>query len=178
MVPPVTALFADGGVIKKNPSPHGGMWAYCLVAGGEFVRGESGLVTPVDVGLPTVSNNYTELRALVEGMSVLPDGWDGDVLTDSFVALRTVEKCLLKPARPDWVPEPLWDRLRAQRARLGDFRLVLLGGHPNQKELAAGIRADGKRVSRWNVWCDEACGTVAAKHLAEARPPEPLNPGD
>jgi len=45
------------------------------------------------------------------------------------------------------------------------MKVVLLGGHPNKKELASWIRKDGLPVSKFNVLCDKLCGERAAEHL-------------
>jgi hypothetical protein len=45
-----------------------------------------------------------------------------------------------------------------------EWKVFLLGGHPNMEELEAGHRADGMPVSKWNVKCDEACCEQAAQY--------------
>lgn len=161
---PVEHAFADGGVVSRNPSPAGGSWAVVLVAGGKEVFRASGGVTPVSVGLPAVSNNLTETLALLIALECLPDGWAGRAHSDSLNALR----CFNDPdkGKPAHLPAWLWDRRCAVLKRLGEPAYVLLGGHPNREELAAGVRKDGKPVSEWNVLCDQMCGEENARLAA------------
>ncbi|MBA4187572.1 MAG: hypothetical protein C0467_06090 [Planctomycetaceae bacterium] len=162
----VIAVYADGGVVKVNPSPHGGTWAYCHVnAAGERVATGAGFVTPAQVGLPTVTNNVTELLALLAALERLPDGWSGNVYSDSLNAIRRMESP--KTAKFKNCPDQFRERAIEVRARLGKLTFTLLGGHPNRKELAEGRRSDGMPVSQHNVWCDKACGEQAKGRVAE-----------
>lgn len=163
-------IFTDGGVILKNPSTHGGTWAFCWVDAdctGERTLERSGRVTPAGIGLPTVTNNVTELLAAVEGLESAPDGWAGTLYTDSLVTLRRVEQTE-RQAKLNGVPEALCVRLAAVKSRLGAYSVVLLGGHPTRAELLEGKRRDGLPCSPHNVWCDLACGREAERFRAEA----------
>lgn len=158
--PTVTEVYADGGCVLVNPSPHGGTWAWCHVAGGGRVREASGTVTPEEVGLPTVSNNVTEYLALLLCLEALPDGWSGKVFTDSGVTLGRFRD--YATARTKGLPDSLVKRCGAVLARLGSLEYVLLGGHPTKADLGKGFRSsDGKPVSVHNKWCDRACGERA-----------------
>lgn len=160
-------LYCDGGVIGRNPSPHGGTWAFYYLIGGNdddptFLK-QSSLVTPDMAGLPMITNNYTELLAAVCGMEVLPGGWDGTIYTDSHVTLCR----LVNPgAGMKGIPDDLQARLAACKARLGDFRCVLLDGHPTTAQLAAGKGKRGNPVSKWNVLCDKECTRIAKEYWA------------
>jgi ribonuclease HI len=154
------ALYADGGVIDRNPSPLGGTWAWCLVDSLDVrLRTGSGVITPAEARLEDVTNNVTELLAVVRGLEALPDGWRGTVYTDSAVTIRRV--FLHAPLRgvPTWLIERL--RLQLQRLDLSQSRYVLLSGHPTRDELARGVGRDGRPVSIHNVWCDRACQQAA-----------------
>ncbi len=168
----VAQVYADGGVILQNPSPDGGTFAAVWVnrAGGR-VGFATGSVTPAEVGRPWVSNNLTEVLALVLGLEPLPDGWAGEVFSDSLTAIRAVRDCATRP-NPDWLPGDVWERVRGVRRRLGPLSFVLLGGHPNKAELAAGRRKDGKPVSVHNVKCDELCGEAAREMIQKIRKTE------
>lgn len=167
-----SSLYCDGGVVGKNPSIFGGTWAWCLISpGGEMIGHASGLVKPADIGLPVVTNNVTELLAAINGMEVLPVGWDGAIFTDSNCTLLRIERREdnRKPAKMNGIPQKMRDRLESARNRLGNYRVVLLGGHPNLKDLARGCRKNGGLpVSKWNVWCDRACGREARKPMPVA----------
>lgn len=159
-------VFADGGVVKVNPSPHGGTWAYCHVVGGERVVEASGLLLPSDCGTDVVSNNQSEFFALLVALEAMPDGWSGTVYSDSGVTLQRFadpEAVKMKGIQDGWV-----QRLKAVRSRLGHLTFTLLGGHPNKKELEAGRRKDGKPVSPHNVWCDRECGRQSAGFTSTA----------
>ncbi len=149
-------LYADGGVIGPNPSPIGGTWAWCLVdEQGARVAADSGTLLQADVGLPTVTNNVTELYALIVGCEALPTGWRGVVCSDSWISLQRV----FRGAKLNHVPLWLCQRLGAllKSGRLADCTYELLDGHPTRAELESGIGKRGHRVSEHNVFCDSAC---------------------
>lgn len=158
----IASAYSDGGCVGRNPSTLGGTWAYVLLsAAGEVLAEESGLVTPADVGLPAVTNNYTELLAAVRALEALPAGWQGTLYTDSFVTL-----CRITTGKKfAGIPEPLRERCLTARAGLR-HRVVLLGGHPSRDDLFRGRRKDGLPVSKWNVRCDALCGEQARRFLA------------
>jgi len=153
-------LYCDGGVVGKNPSPIGGVFAWCQVENGFRVKEHTAPVRPADVGAPVVSNNNTELLALLDGIESLPEGWAGRVNSDSQVALGWV----FLGWKQEAIPAPLRARLQALRrsGRLFGLEWRLLQGHPTQADLAAGVGAKrGLPVSEHNVWCDKACQTLA-----------------
>lgn len=156
-------IYADGGVIRMNSSPYGGTWAWCHVSAGERVKMGSGCT--VCAAGERISNNTTEMIAVVAGLEAAPDGWEGFVFTDSWVTICRVNTAMGGgwPKVAKETPPDVVDRLRKQLARPLLFSLVLLGGHPNRKELEAGYRKDGKPVSKHNVWCDEACKLAAVE---------------
>ena len=166
----VRAVYADGGVVGRNPSPEAGTWAFCYAdAAGERVFGTAGHVTPAEVGLPAATNNLTELLAVLLALEQLPDGWGGAVFTDSLVTLRRVRDA--RRAKFKGVPGHVRDRVFAARDRLGKLTFTLLGGHPSRKELAAGVRADGMPVSVHNCWCDSECGRAGEAYRASVASP-------
>lgn len=169
-------LFTDGGIRGRNPSPLGGSWCWILVASGLPVREESGFVTPADVGLPTVTNNVTELIAALHALEGMPPGWCGTLYTDSQITLYRVEQRAKgrKAARMAGVPSWIQERLQRAKARLGAYRVSLLGGHPTAHELNRGCRADGLPVSLWNVHCDRVCRRLAEEGLSKSTAEAPL----
>jgi ribonuclease HI len=158
----VAAVYADGGVIGRNPSPLGGTWAFCYVnAIGGRLYGTGGSITPAEAGLPAVTNNLTELLAVVLALECLPWGWEGRVYSDSQVTLRR----LRRPAKTKWAGVPQWlkGRVFAAVARLGVVAYHLLAGHPTAGELRNGKRHDGTPVSAHNCWCDSRCSEEAVR---------------
>ncbi len=165
----ITALYADGGVISRNPSPIGGTWAYCLVdEHGQRVKEVSKILYP-ELGMPLVTNNVTELLALVQGLYALPEDFTGTVYSDSWVSLQRV----FLAAKLNNVPTWLIDKLQAfqRTGRLAKMSYVLLDGHPTQAHLLAGKGKRGNPVSEHNVWCDKACGKVAAEAMRSTEVP-------
>jgi ribonuclease HI len=163
------ALYADGGVIRKNPSSIGGTWAFCLVGpDGEQVLEYSGLVIakgkPRHPDIPTavmpdagdITNNVTEFVALSVGLAFLSEcfpGWSGEVCSDSRITLiRMFEMAKTRGLPPDLVA------LAAEcRSKLGTLTPVLCKGHCTREWLAAGQHPDGRRASKHNAWCDAEC---------------------
>jgi ribonuclease HI len=159
-------LYCDGGVVGRNPSPVGGVFAWCRVENGFRVQECVSAVRPADVGSPAVSNNNTELLALLDGIEGLPQGRTGRVNSDSQCALGWV----FLGWSQEKIPAPLRARLVALRksGRLSGLEWRLLQGHPTQADLAAGIgKKRGLPVSVHNQWCDQAC-TARAKELSHA----------
>lgn len=157
----IVAVYTDGGVIKKNPSPFGGTWAWCGVdKDGNRIVEKSGSVPATETR--TVSNNHTEQIAIVKALEFLPDNWNGTVYSDSMVALGRVFDSWSERN----LPKNISMRSKAAVARLGKIDRVLLQGHPTKADLECGI---GKKrnlpVSIHNVWCDKACGLEAKKFI-------------
>jgi hypothetical protein len=126
----------------------------------------SGSVTPLEVGLEVVTNNLTELIAVLHALEALPDGWQGHVYTDSLVTLRRFQA-----VRPKFtgIPLALQDRVRQVRARLGSYGLTLLAGHPSRQDLMRGHKPGGLPVSSHNKRCDELCKRESMRLLQGAR---------
>jgi ribonuclease HI len=158
----IVAVYCDGGVIKKNPSPIGGTWAWCGV-NSEGVRVvERGGVVPVN-GIRLITNNHTEQMAICKALEEMPDGWSGIIYSDSQVALGRV----LWGWSTKNLPQNVIDRTRAAVARLGPLKGVLLQGHPTKADLERGIGAKRSLpVSVHNVWCDEECGRQSRAYVA------------
>ena len=156
----VTALYADGGVIRINPSPIGGTWAWCHVnATNQRIHTASGVVIPRR-SCPMITNNLTEMIALVKGLEALPEGWAGVVYSDSQITLGR----LFEGWKMSGIPPVLIRQGQAAMARLdwANCTYVLLDGHPTKAQLLAGRGKRGAPVSEHNVFCDKACGLEAA----------------
>ena len=148
-------LYCDGGVIKKNPSHIGGTWAARVIEGG-LVRVEiSGVITPEHANMATVSNNLTEMAALVFGLKLLPDDWCGAIFSDSEVTLGRAFKGYKWGGVPNWLHAD-FDMQRVRLQRWHEFGYQLLAGHPTEEELINGNK-HGRPVSIHNKWGDAAC---------------------
>lgn len=174
-------LWTDGGVIGPNPSPLGGTWAWVVTEGGVLTRSEAGTLLPGQTGTERVTNNNTELWAILEGIDALR-GHEGDwrVNSDSKIALGWV---FLAYSREN-VPPPLRARLEELRrsGRLTGLSWRLLQGHPTKEDLERGVgKARGLPVSEWNKHADMLCGETARRfrEFQESLPPaetgEPLH---
>ena len=168
------ALYVDGGVITHNPSEIGGTWAARLLLKGYTTQDRSGFVTPRHVGMPFVTNNLTEMLAMLNGLSMLGKGWHGTVYSDSQITIGRVSMGYR------WKNIPKWMHAKFQRVRadlVGGYSLfsdvginfVLLDGHPTKAQLAAGIGKRGHPVSEHNVWCDKECGRISADYMRTYR---------
>lgn len=155
-------LYVDGGMIKRNPSTIGGTWAYIIVAlaDGSIYKQDSGVVTPSDFGVPAVSNNQTEMYAMLQGLKALPVTSLVNVYSDSMITLGRINS--------GWkwtnIPPFMHEIYKAERKRLiawPNYFFQLLDGHPTQAQLDYGIGKRGHPVSIHNVWCDEACRAQA-----------------
>lgn len=161
----IVALYADGGVIKKNPSPFGGTWAWCGVnAEGERVIEKYGAVPATETR--TISNNHTEQIAITLALEAMPEKWSGIVYSDSQIALGRV----FKGWRENNLPKNIAVRSKQAVARLGRIETVLLQGHPTKEDLKNGIgKKRGFPVSEHNVWCDKHCNKAAEEFWAKAQ---------
>jgi ribonuclease HI len=163
MNPTINEIYTDGGVIKSNPSPYGGTWAWCGVdAEGNRVIERGGFVESTNT--VQITNNHTEQMAIVRALEEMPDGWSGTLYSDSKVALGRV----FRNERTKNLPECVIRRTKVAMARMGQIKTVLLQGHPTKDDLARGWgKKRGLPVSKHNVWCDEECNRQ--KELFEAK---------
>lgn len=158
-------LYTDGGVIQKNPSTLGGTWAYTLLdSASRVIYEHSGVITPEMVEMPVVTNNLTELLAVVYGLELViaehPQALDGlTVYSDSRITLLRV----FEAGRLNGVPAWLKRRLQTLQStgQLARVRYVQLDGHPTKAQLEAGIGKRGNPVSVHNVRCDRLCNEGA-----------------
>lgn len=158
----VVALYADGGLVRCNPSPYAGAWAWCHVSqSGEIVARGSGIV-PWDGTGDGVTNNEMEAMALIEGLESLPEGWAGRVCSDSKVGLGWV---LAAAGYQSKCPDALRQRAMQATRRLGFIRRVLMNGHPSEAHLAAGIGGRGLPCDRHQVWCDQECTRLVEGYI-------------
>ncbi len=161
----VTAIYADGGVIQINPSSIGGTWAWCHVSAENIrVRTASGVVLPRQ-SCPLITNNLTEMIALVKGMEALPQGWAGCIYSDSQITLGR----LFEGWKMSGIPAVLIRQGAEAMARLDWARCtyVLLDGHPTKAQLLAGRGKRGGPVSEHNVFCDRQCQLEAAAFMGQ-----------
>lgn len=162
----ILAVYADGGVLGKNPSSIGGTWAWCHVSVGELVvpvvstcivARAADYIFPHHLGAETITNNVSEYVALLRCLQALPEGWSGPVYSDSAITLGRFGMGW----RHENVPGILEVEMHEARQRLGKLTWNLLDGHPTRKQLEAGVGKRGGKVSSFNAWCDARCTELA-----------------
>lgn len=164
---PVVALYVDGGVILKNPSPIAGTWAYVLVdiEDQRVLKKGSGVMIPAEWGLDVITNNQSEMWAMLKGLAVLPDNVPSNVCPDSQT---TLGRCFWGHRWTN-VPPDMHTEFHTQRARLDEnwknIKGILHAGHPTIDQLAKGIGRNGLPVSKWNCLCDRMCTQAGEAYL-------------
>lgn len=157
-------LYADGGVVAKNPSPIGGTWAWCLVQGDVLLSRDGGFISIFDMGYDVVTNNQTELLAVIKGLEFLPDDLDQlEICSDSNITLGRIFKNFTFNNIPGWMERDL----REHKKRLINFHkftYTLIDGHPTVAQLESGFGKRGHPTSRWNVLADNMCNRIASKY--------------
>lgn len=164
-------LYADGGVIRQNPSPFGGTWAICMVNHlDQLVWKNSGIISPEDMETPFVTNNQTELLAVIYGLQrVMTSENDLEVCSDSQITLMRV----FGHSPFNNIPEWMINLLRWEQKRLTYFKKfthTLMDGHPTKAQVESGIGKKGHVTSKWNVLCDKLCNEQAEKFLNSITP--------
>lgn len=158
-------LYADGGVVGKNPSQLGGTWAFVVLYSKEGVLVkkffDSGVVTLRSEGVSEITNNYTEFLAVLNGCEHLkrehPENKIVYIHTDS-----NVTRCRFENEKPKFegLTQSLVDRMRQVKIN-SNYIFRLLDGHPNKLQLQNGTGKRGQPVSKWNVFCDLLCNFQA-----------------
>jgi ribonuclease HI len=173
----ITAIYCDGGCVRKNPSEIGGTWAWVAVEevlpdfalqgmleevsqvelGGvdskaKYVKSDSGFV-PNSVYGVEITNNIMEYEAVVRGLESMDDGWSGVVYSDSLITLQRI----FGTWRNKNLPKMLIERKDKVMKRLGKVTCKHVDGHPTKKQLAEGLGKRGNIVSKWNIMADELC---------------------
>src|SRR6266540_3780282 len=161
----IKELYVDGGVIASNPSVIGGTHAIKLIHDDGYTWGSSAAVSARVMG-SMVTNNQTELLALLRGLQYLPDDWCGTVYSDSQVTLGRAFMGWKWTHIPEWMHE-LYREQRRRLVNWDQIKYVLLDGHPTKAQLQAGIGKRGHPVSIHNVWCDKACTEAGERFLAK-----------
>jgi ribonuclease HI len=179
LYPHTTHVYADGGVIEKNPSEQGGTWAWCHVRGEveseqAHAKSDWGYVTTELFDAGPVSNNVMELYAVVLALEALPDDWSGIVSSDSAVTIGRLSTWTLPPgvAMPlRGVPAPLQSMVWRQTRRLswGSIQWRALKGHPTREDLRRGSDWRKRPVSFHNYWCDKMCREATLRYLEDLR---------
>jgi ribonuclease HI len=148
-------LYTDGGLLSKNPSDKGGTWAWvCVDEEDNVLAKESGIVLPHHIDRERVTNNQSELTAIYRGLRSLPNGWQGQLWSDSRIALQWIGGT---PGRT-WTSVPrrlsnlVIHELHRNRTTGGRIEFMHLDGH-----------REGSEFHKFNVMCDRMCNEERAK---------------
>ena len=143
-----------------------------IAASTEYVAWGCGYLTCQDLDTDSVTNNVTELCAILIGCSMLGPNFKGMLYSDSSVSLQRA----LFDAKLQGVPEQLVKCLvdfkagPRKRLRNNGWNLNgpdgLLDGHPTDTDLALKKGKRGYPVSVHNRWCDYMCN-IRKPDLAE-----------
>lgn len=158
-------LYTDGGVIDKNPSPIGGTWAWVLVDKDNetVIDSKSGAFQPGVFRMypngpryETVSNNVTEMVAMLKGLRAVPLNTPFIVYCDSMITLGRIFRKWRWRGMPPLI-EKVWFASITEKMNLDKIKNIQLAGHPTEAQLASGVGRHGYVVSKWNVLCDLRC---------------------
>jgi ribonuclease HI len=157
-------------LIGKNPSLHGGTWAWCFVQDDRIINCDYGLLDGAAYNRwcnssgHAVTNNFMELYAAVHALEYYTDKdqkFDGTIFTDSKITLHRITDSASFKGIPKWLKDRAL-KVRFQR----HYQAELVVGHPTIAEQKQGFRArNGLPVSKWNIWCDEQCQRQAQEFL-------------
>lgn len=160
-------LYTDGGVIKSNPSPFGGTWAYCLVGyRGNHLYEDCDYILANKLPSKRITNNQMELLAVIRGLQTIQRDMVIHICSDSEITLGRVFKNYSMENIPDWMIEQLDDE-KKRLHNFKKFKYTLLSGHPTKAQLETGIGRRGHPVSYWNKHVDELCRKAAQDYSSE-----------
>ena len=157
------AIYCDGGVIASNPSSIGGTYAVRYIYADGRMEGAGYVLSAKENGGP-VTNNQTEMMAVLAGLQFVPNDWAGTIYSDSAVTLGRI----FLGWKWNNIPQFIHRIFQLQRQRLENWekiKHVQLDGHPTKAQLVSGIGKRGNPVSEHNVWCDEACRQAGELYL-------------
>lgn len=141
MTPPLgdpdSGVFTDG---SATPNPGPGGWAAVYVIGGTVVAESSGADADT-------TNNRMELRALIEGIRLVPAGVPTVLHTDSQLAERTVNAWAVS-----WEARG-WRRARGPVENLDLVRPLVEGLRARPELEVRWIKAHAGH--RWNEYADQ-----------------------
>ena len=89
---PDTGVFTDG---SANPNPGPGGWGAVYVVDGKVIQQAHGHE-------PHTTNNRMELRAVIEGIELVPDGTPATIYTDSKLVEQTMNQWAAGWRRRGW----------------------------------------------------------------------------
>jgi ribonuclease HI len=155
------SLYADAGVIQKNPSTLGGMYAWVLVnEKNKSIAQDAVFVSPKLFG-GKVTNNNVELLAIIRGLAYAQANklYVTHVYSDSEVSLGRLFYGYSWREVAGYVEE------QRKGITINGAKPVLLNGHPTKKQLQEGIGRTGRPVSKWNVYCDKLCTETGKAYM-------------
>lgn len=144
-------LFSDGGILsKENPNPNGVVGAWFLLQDHQVVA-RKGWFNET----PNLSTNDSELDALTRGLEHVaahPECVSGPltICIDSGVTFQRFTKAyLLEEWNRDSANKNIVERLEKVVPQVSVARLVLVSGHPPEKEVKR-VTTEENRYFGWN----------------------------
>ncbi len=129
---------------------------------------DCGIILPKDVNLDVITNNLTEMLAVLRGLYSMPEKWHGYVCSDSKVTLDRV--FVIREVKDPVVWKGIPSRMTkmykfvTEKVDWSSCQRIQLAGHPTRQELIAGHK-EGVRVSKWNVACDWICKSLSKEYM-------------
>lgn len=163
------SLYTDGGCVKSNPSKIGGTIAFTFVKNNQRTFSYARVWTPKQLKVDRVTNNQTELWALIVGLQYTAFDDVLHIYSDSEITLGRVFMGYAMRNIPEWMQKEL-NKQKRRLANWDKFKWTLLAGHPTKPELDSGLKNSKEwvlPVSEFNVWCDSQCQRVAAEYLVK-----------
>lgn len=163
----VRKVYTDGGIIGLNSKEgsRGGTWAYRYITEINSYIDRCGLLLPSDNEGFVVTNNHTELLALLLALENLPNDWHGQLFSDSMVSLGRLFLSWKWTNVPSFMHHK-YQVLRERMTHWDNIYWTLLDGHPTKKQLESGYGKRGHPVSEHNVACDKMCSELAREYVA------------
>jgi ribonuclease HI len=188
-------LYCDGGVIGRNPSDIGGVWAWCLVDTLGALTMRRGFLVPPTANQFAHNAILFAVEQQLMGTDIHIEHFPGSESvagrcsnnhTELYAMLDGMEHLpdgwegsivsdsivTLRRMRgeslldPSQVPLALIERVGRANRRLGRVEFLHVKGHPSKAAMKAGYIGDHP-VSKHQVWCDHEC--VRIRDLALRR---------
>jgi hypothetical protein len=131
----------------------------------EVLAEDAGLLLPHHLDVKRITNNDSELYALVRALEACPDGADVSAYSDSQCTLMRMARIARGQAPTKTMNQELYDRAEAALSRLGEVCFVHVKGHPTRSDLERGRTSKGRLVSRHQVRCDDLCTEKAQEYM-------------
>lgn len=159
----IQSIWTDAGLLSRNPSDKGSVWAGVYVGqGGNVLMTKKGHLL-CNQTLPSITSHVAELYAIIRALDSVPSEWTGEVYSDNETAIGWY----FQTYKVNALPALVLREMLTSRNRLFNFpkiEFAVCKSNPTQKELMYKRALDGTDmpVSIYNKMADKIC-----KHHAE-----------